>query len=262
MRFDIPDDQSADVTRVHALRNTIFTRTRIVALILIMILALSVAGTLAYLIYTGNQTPNRFTDLDYTIRIAESSDGTTFKNYKGSETKSKADTEDGNQNSMSAGEETKQVKFKVSGNSEDPVVVRMSVTAQVEDKESEDDVQYGDDVKTFLNGTWSAPTTVDGKQVIHTDLVNIILADDWASNWLYKDGAFIYNKTVKGGDETPLLVKGVEWCGTGDDATYDATKHGKIEVPVFAEVISYNGATTDWGLTVASRTAGATVSLS
>ncbi len=243
-RFDIPDDKSADVTRVHALRNTIFTRTRIVILCVIMILALSVVGTLAYLNYTANQAANRFTVAsDAHIQVIETTtyNGTTTTDKLFHSGTNNADAGEGNKK---AG--VKAVSEDGSGVAEE--LVRMTIVPEVEQLDPSDSTTVLGNA--YLNENWSAPQQDSSNNwYIDCGLIRINLSSTWRTNFIYKDGSFIVNKTVNQDDAYKDLVTGVLWA----DSTANRSDYGKINVNIIADAISASTEGADmWGVVIGS----------
>lgn len=240
--FSIPEDKSAEVTRVHALKNTIFTRTRIVILCVIMILVLSIVGTLAYLSYTANQAANRFTVAgDVSIRVIETT------TYNGTTTTDKIYQSGTNQ--ADGGEGNKKVGAKATtddGSSVSEELVKLTIVPEVEQLDPSDTTKVLGNA--YLSENWSAPQQDSSNNwYVDCGLIRLNLSSTWQSNFIYKDGAFIVNKTVYQDDTYKDLVTGVLWA----DSAADRNDYGKINVDVIADAIE---ATTDganmWGVVI------------
>lgn len=247
LKFDIPDNKSANVTREHSLRDSIFTRTRIVALCLILVLALSIAGTLAYLTWSGNQTPNRPTIGDVNVKIVE----TTTVGSATTSNKEFHDSSDENQsvNTADDGNGNKNAWLKATNSAGTNVVsevVRMTISPEIEYLASDKTTVLGN---AFVEEDWSGPQKDSNNNwYLKSNLLKIYLDSSWQSYYIYKDGTFIYNKTIKQGDSTEKLVTGAEWA----DATISRSDYGEIKVNIVAEAIqaSEPEATAEWGLEV------------
>lgn len=231
MYFDVPNDRPSEVVRQRSLRKGTFSQARISALVLALVIALGIGGTLAYVIYTANQTPNRATAGEVGLYIVEN--GT--KNTSGSAT-------------ISAGDTTKQVQvLSEEATNRVDEVVRVTFVPQVEQKDSSGNVLG----QQLLDEEWSAPSQTgdaSNRFYIKTDLLTLYLADDWQDNYIYKDGAFIYNKVLEPGQTTPTLLQGVVWA----DSSKDSADYGTVKVNVVADAIQASPAEalSAWGVQV------------
>ena len=104
--FILPKHSKVHVVREHALRSPVFVQTRILAFCFFLTLVTGcVAGTLAYMSYTGNQTPNRGSVGDLNIVIGEALNGAAEFDFTGED-----------QTDVASGFDNKRVKIKVSKN--------------------------------------------------------------------------------------------------------------------------------------------------
>lgn len=215
--YDVPKRGDLRVTREHALRNPVFLRARILILCFIMLLALGcIAGTLAFVAYTGNETPNRLT-------VATKSELQVVENLNGSE------VEVLNTDSMfDLGLENKHVKLRARGGASDnesSVYVRAAFMPQAADKEDET-------INHTFGETWSAPATDADGTYIATELVKLYINPDYADFWTYSDGTFTSKTAIRSGEETPVLLLGA----VAADGV-DADDYSKIKVTVIASSI-------------------------
>ncbi len=226
----MPKNKSADVVRERRLRKNIFRRTRIVVLVLTLVLALSIADTLAYLTYSANQTPNRQSTGDVGIQIVEN--GTIVSGA----------------NTVDAGLTSKKVQLK-SNDVENrvPELVRIAFVPEVQEKADADTgVSRGN---LIYDETWSNPIQdTDGNWIIQTDLIKLYLLSNWYDNWYYKDGTFYYKKVLEKNINTPELLQGVAWA----DTSIDSSNYGSVKVNVIADAIQANPAeaAASWGCVV------------
>lgn len=223
IELNIPQNKSADVVKVRDLKSSVFFQTRILVLCLVLIAALCITGTFAYLTWTSNQTPNRATTGEVKVEIIEN--GSVVS---GSAT-------------ASLGTSSKQIQL-YSDNADNRVdeVVRVSFTPEVISADGKGNV--------FMSETWSAPAQdSSGTWKIKCGLVNLVLASDWQSHYIYKDGTFYYNKTLAKNTKSEVLLTGV----TLADGV-DASKYGDIKVNVFADAIQSTPAEAPavWGCSV------------
>ena len=202
LEIEVPKGAHTKITREHKLKKNLFTRTRIVCLCLILVASLSITGTLAYLSYTSNQTPNRAEVGEADVRIGErESIEATAVTY---------DTD----GTYSAGQNSKVVAI-YAGESEVQVEenVTVSLVPQVESK------SYVDTSGNVLSGgyenfdqNWSGVQTdaTTGRDFIETSIVRVWLAEGWSDNWTFNgDGTFTYKTTIKKDEKTTDLMTGV-----------------------------------------------------
>ena len=226
MEIDIPKGTEPELVNQHKLRKTIFTRTRIAALCLLLILSLISAGTLAYLQYTANQTPNRDGVGELEMHIAETvSDGTNSTEA--------IDTD----SDFVAGLDTKQVKIRQgTANNRTDEKIRVSFFPVVTSKEKTD-------ANVAFDETWSALKTDTNGTYIETDIVKLYVDNVNTSDtgWTYdNDGTFTYNSLLKKGEDTSVILKGVTMA---DGASY--SDYNSIKVKVIADGIQ-DGTTDTW----------------
>ena len=247
LEVDIPKGANTEVERRRSLKSSIFTRTRIVALSFVLILVLSITGTLAYLAYTGNQTPNRMGMGEIGIKIVETTKvGTTTTSDKEFHD---ATDDSGSSNTADDGNGNKNASLKatnVNGAGSAKEVVRMTISPEIE---------YLDENKTtvlgnaFVEETWSAPQKdTSGNWYLKSNLLKIYLASDWQSHYIYNDGTFFYNKAISQNATTEKLVTGADWA----DTTIDRSCYGEIKVNIVADAIQSTPeeAPAEWGVAV------------
>ncbi len=208
IQLDIPANKNADVIKVKDLKSQVFFQTRLLVLCLVLIAALCISGTFAYLTWTSNQTPNRTTSGEVKVEIVEN----------GSVVSGTA--------TASLGVSSKQIQL-YSDNADDRVdeVVRVSFTPEVKSSDGKGNV--------FMSETWSAPAQdAAGTWRVSCGLVDLVLASDWQSYYIYKDGTFYYNKTLPKNTKTEVLLTGVVFSDGIDSSSY-----GDVAVNVFADAI-------------------------
>ena len=189
----------------------------------------SIGTTLAYLAWTGNQTPNRSTSGEVELQIVEN--GTAL-----------ADVYAENEVDSGSGNKVVQVKSTESANRSDEVV-RITFVPEVASNDDTGNVA--------MNETWTEVKSeaVGGstKYFIETELLKLYLADDWQSYYIYKDGVFYYNRVVSTGTTTEELLSGVVLQDGVNKADY-----GDIKVNVIADAIQSSPADSPkkWGLKI------------
>ena len=231
-RLEIEVDKHADteVIREKKLKNPLFTRVRILTSVLILLIA-AIGGTLAYLAWSGNQTPNRMTNGEIGVQIVEN--GTVMS----------VDT-----NTVSAGIGNKVVALRsnYAANRRDEVV-RCTFLPEIQSHEKDSSGKslgaavYAEDWSTIKNDSTA------GLDYIETDVVRLYLVSGWSDNWLYKDGMFYYKKVVPVNTTTEALLSGIVL-----QSGVDASNYGDIKVNVIADAIQSEpaDAPAKWGLTV------------
>ena len=226
LQVEVPRGAHAEVQRKRGLKKSIFTRTRIAVLSLILVLSLSVTGTLAYLQWTANQTPNRSTVGEVELHIVENVNTSTT---------AVTDT-DSNTN---FGTGNKVVKLKA-GTAANRVPEKVRVTFVPE-------VQYKDGDGNTLNANvamaedWSADATTDTSGTYFTyGLLKFYVNADWKDKWDYSDGTFTYKTTLGKGEETENLLLGVDYVTASD-----ADNYGTVKVNVIADAIQ-EGTSSTW----------------
>lgn len=247
LEIDIPKGKNTEVTRKRSLKTTIFTRTRITALSVVLVIVLSITGTLAYLAYTANQTPNRMDLGEIGIKIVETTKvgSTTTSNKEFHD----ATDDSGSVNTADDGNGNKNAWMKattVDGTGSLSEVVRMTIQPEIEYLDADKTTVLGN---AFISEDWSAPMKdSNSKYYLKSDLLKIYLADDWASHYIYNNGTFIYNKSIKEGAETEKLVTGAEWA----DQSISRSDYGDIKVNIVAESIQATPeeAPAEWNLAV------------
>ena len=202
LEIDVPKGAHTEVKREHNLKKSIFTRTRIVCLCLILVVSLSIGGTLAYLTFTSNQTPNRAGVASADVRIGErTSIEATEVTY---------DTD----GSYSGGQNSKVVAV-YAGTSEGQVEENVTVSL-VPQAESDSFIDTSGTVQdggyANFNQNWSGVQTdaTTGCDFIETSILRVWLAEGWSDNWTFNgDGTFSYKTTIKKGEKTTELMTGV-----------------------------------------------------
>ena len=216
---------------------------------LVMVLSLSISGTLAYLTYNANAAPNRLTVAqDVGVQIVEStnyanaeySDGSKFHDATSDgNSANKADLGAGNKGASLT---TERHDSKATGTE----AMRVTVLPEAELLDEDGTTVLGN---AFLEENWSAPTQEDSKWCMKNNLFKVYLADDWQSHYVYVDGAFVYNKKLSKGETAPTLVTGSDWVG---DAKL-RLNYGTIKINVIAEATMATETSLDpWGVQVDS----------
>ena len=219
LAIDVPRDAETEINRVRGLKPSIFTRTRIALLCLVMVVALSIAGTFAFEKWTGNSTPNRGTEGDVDVHIVENVNNTL-------------DTTDTNGVNVSFGTNTKKVKLKAG--SDQNITNQKVRVAFVPQRAGVTDTTSGRSANTFLDEDWSAMpvTDEDGTYVQYAEF-KLYIDSNWAQKWDYSNGTFTYKESLGSGEETDYLLYGVK-LSSGEE-----TAEG-VKVNVIAESIQAN----------------------
>ena len=219
MDLDIPRNTNADLTRVRSLRTPVFTRTRIMVLALALVAALSISGTLAYLAWTTNQTPNRVTMGTAELKIGERATATAEYTY---------DTD----GEYKFGTDTKRVLVTAGkATTQHDINVTVSLVPQVETKNVKNtDGEAVGDVMGMFDQDWSSIfTDSDGRNYIETTVMRVYLADGWSEKWTRnQDGTFTYNEALKAGESTSELVSGVVLRDTVNASDYESIRLGVV----------------------------------
>ena len=219
MDLDIPRNTNADLTRVRSLRTPVFTRTRIMVLALALVAALSISGTLAYLAWTTNQTPNRVTMGTAELKIGERATATAEYTY---------DTD----GEYKFGTDTKRVLVTAGkATTQHDINVTVSLVPQVETKNVKDtDGEAVGDVMGMFDQDWSSISTdSDDRNYIETTVMRVYLADGWSEKWTRnQDGTFTYNEALKAGESTSELVSGVVLRDTVNASDYESIRLGVV----------------------------------
>lgn len=222
LEIDVPRDADTEVHRFRGLKKSIFLRTRIALLSLVLVMAFSVVGTYAYLQWTGNQTPNRTSTGEVEINVVESINGG-------------AEVTNTNQTEVTFGTDTKKVKFKA-GTAENRVPEKLRVTFVPEVERTSNA-----GANAFVAEDWAtAPVTDATGTYVKYGIFKLYLNSAWATDWTYSDGTFTYSKTLKKDQETPYLLMGVEV----DVPEEDKDQYGAVKVNVIADVIQENSINT------------------
>lgn len=235
MQFDVPKKVNTDIYRVRELCNTVFTRARILTLALVLIVALSISGTLAYLAWTSNQTPNRAAQGDVEIEIIE-------VNKKGSTTTNVNTGNGDSTGSADSGTDTKVVSVKSDddgGRAEEVACVHF--LPEIESKQ----VSGANVAITEYWGRGVQGNAASG-YYLETDVLKLWLASDWQDSWFYDNGAFYYKKVLGANTETPTLLTGVTLNDNVDPASYSS-----IKVRVVADALQItDDAIANWGIQI------------
>lgn len=227
MHFDVPSNKPSEIVRQRSLRKGTFSQARISALVLTLVIALGVGGTLAYVVYTANQTPNRTTYAEVSLHIGEQASLDATPVYDEDAT-------------YSLGTDNKYVFIKNDDNSTaQDETVTVSVVPLVES------LQYTNYEGTALSDGYISVTeewstlrhdTIDGTQrdYIETSVMRVYLAQGWSQDWTFQqaDGTFKYNKTLAKGESTSKLISGVV---LQDSVNY--SDYRSIKLSVIAQAI-------------------------
>ena len=232
MDLDIPRNTNADLTRVRSLRTPVFTRTRIMVLALALVAALSISGTLAYLAWTTNQTPNRVVPGQTVIKIGEKAsldaDSYTY------------DTDGG----YNFGFDKKVVAITAGdGGGQVGENVYVSLVPEAESNQYAEYSATGSPTAlsggyVSFNEEWSAlkQETIDGTtwDYIETSVMRVYLAQGWSDKWTFQstNGVFRYNEVLQKGETTPNLVSGVVL-----QDSVKASDYKSIKLSVLAQAI-------------------------
>ena len=216
INIEVPKETETEVVNKKSIRSTVFTRTRIAALSLILVLALGAVGaTNAYLQWTANQSPNRGTSAKVSIKIGEKASLDAEAVY---------DTD----GEYDLGLNKKVVFVEADDGPTDLAgTVTVSVIPEAESKtySSNDGALLADGYQTFAQ-EWSTlkQETIDGVEwdYIETTLMKVYLAQGWSTNWTFQknNGIFKYNKTLEPGEKTDDLISGVVLQDTVNKDTY------------------------------------------
>ena len=234
LAVDIPKDADTEVQRVRGLKKSIFTRTRIALLCLVMVISLSVVGTFAYEKWNGNTVPNRTNSSDVELHIVE--------NINGGATA----ITDQDQTGVNMGYGNKKVYVQV-GQDENkeknrgPEKVRVSFIPECESAEYEGANVAIDE--TNAAGKWGEVLTdTSGHKYISNDVLKLYIADDYSSKWDYDgDGTFTYKTALKTNEKTETLLYGVDFVNASDKDNY-----GGVKVNVIADAIQETAADEVW----------------
>lgn len=217
---------------------------------LVMVLSLSISGTLAYLTYNANAAPNRLTVAqDVGVQIVETTNyaGASYSDDKKFHDET-SDNASANKADLGAGNKDASLTTeRVDGKATGTQAMRVTVLPEAELLDEDGTTVLGN---AFLEENWSAPTQ-DGnsKWCMSNNLFKVYLADDWQSHYVYVDGAFVYNKTLGKGETAETLVTGSDWVGTAQERL----NYGTIKINVIADATGTTESVLDaWGVQVAS----------
>ena len=246
LEVEIPKHASAEISREHALKPATFTKTRIAILCLVLVLALSVGGTLAYITWTANQTPNRSTNGEVEIEIVET-------NTKAG-TSTEVDSSKNTTGTSEGGDDTKQVTVK-SDDDENRAeeVARVYFIPEIESKQ----VEGANIAITEYWGKGVQQDATTNKYYIETDVIKLWLADDWSTNWVYDNGTFYYKKVLAKNTKTPTLLTGVT---LQDNVNKNDYKSIKVNVVAEAMQTTPTSALDDWKVQITGTGDSRTVS--
>lgn len=224
-------------------------RTRIASLCLVLVISFSISGTLAYLTYTANAAVNRLSvSGDTSIKVVETTKLNNTAYSTDEEFHSATDENEGvNKADGDDGSKLSWVKVERDGANVEAEVIRMTIAPEAEYLDADGETPLGN---VFLEQDWTSPQqdATTSKWYLQNTLFRVYLSSDWQSNFIWKDGTFVYKKTIKEGASTAKLVSGVEW---NNDGGFDRTKYGEVTVKVVADAIQSSAdALTHWGVEV------------
>jgi len=108
---------------------------------------------------------------------------------------------------------------------------------------------------SYLNVDLGAVSaTITGNTIVLGD-ITLVLASDWSTNWLYKDGYFYYRQVLQPGQTTALLLTKVSL--TSDTPAMHTKYAGTdVKVEVMASILQAAGGApaSEWGVTVTGNT--------
>ena len=234
LAVDIPVDAETEVQRVRGLKKSIFTRTRIALLCLVMVISLSVVGTFAYEKWSGNTVPNRTNSSDVELHIVESINGATA-------------VSDTDGTGVELGYGKKQVYLQVGQDknkekNRGPEKVRVSFIPECESND-----YAGANVaidETNASGKWGEIKTEEGTnyKYISNDVLKLYITSNYDEKWDYDgDGTFTYKTSLKTDDKTEVLLQGVDFVNAADKDNYAGVK-----VNVIADAIQESAASQVW----------------
>lgn len=172
--------------------------------------------TSAFTTATTAEEPNRFTTDQLGIRIIEN--GVVVEGEP----------------SAAFGADLKKIQFESTPDSA-PLILRVALYPDLKK-----DAVAG--TRAFASQKWEAPT--DNRMSLGP--VDLLLADGWGTDWLYRDGTFYYRHVLASGEKTPLLLTGVSATGINPDAI------DTVDIAVIAEALqAYPAeAPAEWGCVV------------
>ena len=217
---------------------------------LVMVLSLSISGTLAYLTYNANAAPNRVTVAQNVgVQIVET---TNYggESYTEDQKYHDATQESKSENKADLGADNKNASLTTErhdGKATGTQLLRVTVLPEAELLDEDGTTVLGN---AFLEESWSTPTQdANSKWCMSNNLFKVYLADDWQSHYVYVDGAFVYNKTIGKGETAEKLVTGSDWVGKDQDRL----NYGTIKINVIADATGPTESALDaWGVQVGS----------
>ena len=226
LEVDIPKDSETEIVNKKSIRSNIFTRTRIAALSLILVLALGAVGaTQAYLQWTANQSPNRDSMGSVEIEIVE-----TNIDKDANSTELDTETSDTTDGTAAGGNGNKVVAVK---SDKDPNRVEEIARVELVPEFESNDVSGAHIAISEYWGKGVQLDTATNKWYLETDVLLLWLDDDWATNWTYNNnGAFYYKKVLQKNTKTPTLLTGAT---LKDDV--NKSDFASIKVKVVAEAL-------------------------
>ena len=233
LEIDVPKDAETEVQRVRGLKKSIFMRTRIALLSLVLVLGLSVASTFAYYSWTANQTPNRASAGEIGFSIVENNN------------ESETETINTNATGVYYGSGNKKVKLRAD-DSVDIAKQRVRVSFLPERVSKErDETETTAYASEYLNGDWSASvqeTKDDSDNVtaawIECDDIKLYINPEWSKEWTYSGGSFTRIESLERGKDTGVLLLGMEMLTAN-------SSYQEVKVNVIAEAIQEN-TDVDW----------------
>ena len=227
LEIDVPKNADTEVQRVRGLKKSIFMRTRIALLSLVLVLGLSVASTFAYYGWTANQTPNRASAGEVGFSIVEYVDG--------AEEVTANEKVDAGQ-TVKYGVGNKKVKVRASDTAGIANQrVRVSFIPERLSKEKDaDETKYASE---YMSEDWSASvqqTKGEGDVVteawIECDDVKLYINPSWADEWTYSNGSFTRKASLEPGESSDVLLLGMTMSSS-------ASSYYEVKVNVIAEAI-------------------------
>ena len=140
--------------------------------------------------------------------------------------------------------DAKKVQLKADGTTASgyvPGVARVMLVPYVLDSLNDTSGNY-----VIANLGTDAPI-LSGNTLVYGD-ITMVLDNDWALHWFYKDGFFYYNQVLNPGDTTPALLDHVELSSNANPAKYAGLG---IKIEVMASILqAASGAPDVWGVIV------------
>ena len=231
--LDIPA-KSASVVRERSLKKNVFVRARILVLTLVLVQALAIVGTYAYLTWTTNQTANSITVGDVVTSLVEN-DVVVASDVSASV--------------VDSGLTTQRVAVaSTSVEGTESVVARITFVPEIEYLDSSSNVLGN----ALLLSDWSAPVQEGGEWYLNSTYLKLHLSSNWQENFIYIDGSFIYNKVLVTGQITPEILLGTTWA----DSLENMSNYGTVKVNVVTDTIQSTpaDAPSTWGVSVNEST--------